>query len=123
MGIMTEPWQQRKVYRERSISTRFYRPACYKEEGDLAAIVGDTAAAIAAYNKYLTLRSDPDSGAVAEEVEEVRVALAKLVGRQGGRWRKEEVQSAACRIVHRSSCSVKSRGNCNPRLLVRSGSY
>jgi len=56
-----------------------YRTAYYKEEGDLAAIVGDTTGAIMAYTRYPTLRTDPDSGAVAEEVEAVRDALARLM--------------------------------------------
>ncbi len=60
-----------------------YRVAYLKEEGDLAAIVGDTVGAIKAYRHYLTLRTDPDSGAVAEEVAEVRTALARLVGGGG----------------------------------------
>ena len=58
-----------------------YRTAYLKEEGELAAIVGDTAGAIKAYNHYLTLRSDPDSGEATEEREEVRAALARLVER------------------------------------------
>ena len=55
-------------------------PTYLLAEGDLAAIVGDTAGAIKAYRHYLTLRSDPDSGAVQEEVDEVRAALARLTG-------------------------------------------
>ena len=58
-----------------------YRVAYLKEEGDLAAIVGDTAGAIKAYRHYLALRTDPDSGAVAQEVEEVRAALDRLLER------------------------------------------
>jgi len=57
-----------------------YRAAYLKEEGDLAAIVGDTVGAIRAYNHYLTLRSDPDSGAAQQEVDQVRAALAQLAG-------------------------------------------
>ncbi len=41
--------------------------------------MGDTAGAIKAYRHYLTLRTGPDSGAVWEEREKVRGALAKLV--------------------------------------------
>jgi DNA-binding SARP family transcriptional activator len=52
--------------------TRFLR-----EEGRLAALTGDTVAAIRAYRHYLGLRSDPEA-AVQPRVEEVRRALARL---------------------------------------------
>ena len=35
-------------------------PAFLRQEGRLAAIVGDTAGALRAYDQYLTLRTDPD---------------------------------------------------------------
>jgi hypothetical protein len=53
-----------------------------KEEGDLAAIVGDTARAITAYRKYLELRTDPDEGMLAE-VEQVRASLNALLTAKG----------------------------------------
>jgi hypothetical protein len=59
-------------------------PAYLREEGRLAALVGDTTAAIRAYDHYLTLRTDPDPGPMLEEVDRVRRALAELVG-EGGR--------------------------------------
>jgi len=36
-------------------------PAFLRQEGRLAALAGDTAGAIRAYDAYLTLRTDPDS--------------------------------------------------------------
>ena len=35
--------------------------ALFKEEGDLAVIVGDSAGAIEAYSRYLNLRIDPET--------------------------------------------------------------
>jgi hypothetical protein len=58
-------------------------PALVREEGRLAALVGDTAGAIRAYNHYLSLRSDPDPGPMKEEVDRVRRHLAELVGERG----------------------------------------
>ncbi|UCF41661.1 MAG: hypothetical protein JSW43_04850, partial [Gemmatimonadota bacterium] len=54
------------------------------EEGDMAARTGDLDGAIRAYTHYLTLRTDPDPGAMAEQVDEVRQSLAALVERRGG---------------------------------------
>jgi len=59
-------------------------PAVRRLEGRVAAMVGDTARAIRAYTHYLTLRTDPDPGPLAEEVEAVRRELAVLVGERGG---------------------------------------
>jgi hypothetical protein len=50
-----------------------------REEGRLAARVGDTAAAIRAYQRYLNLRRDPEPIARGE-AEQVRAELARLVG-------------------------------------------
>jgi hypothetical protein len=55
-------------------------PASFREEGRLAALMGDTAGAIEAYSKYLVLRTHPDPGPMAEEVRRVREQLAELVG-------------------------------------------
>jgi hypothetical protein len=49
-----------------------------KEEGELAAILGDTARAIDAFTRYLNIRVDPDPGVVQAEVDSVRAALAAL---------------------------------------------
>jgi hypothetical protein len=51
-----------------------------KEEGELAAILGDTARAIEAFTRYLNIRVDPDPGVVQAEVDSVRAALARLTG-------------------------------------------
>jgi hypothetical protein len=55
-------------------------PAYRKEEGRLAAALGDTAGAIRAYRHYLALRTDPDSGPKASEVDSVKAHLSQLVG-------------------------------------------
>jgi len=71
----------RSLRKNNLVDQETYRPAFLKEEGDLAVMVGDTAGAIQAYTHYLTLRTDPDSGAVQEEADQVRTALARLVER------------------------------------------
>lgn len=57
--------------------------AYLREEGRLAALVGDTAAAVRAYSHYLTLRDDPDPGPMEEEVRRVKAHLAELGGVEG----------------------------------------
>jgi len=54
-----------------------YLTTFLREEGRLAALTGDTVAAIQAYRHYLGLRSDPEA-AVRPRVEEVRRALSRL---------------------------------------------
>lgn len=49
------------------------------EEGRLATLTGDTAAAIRAYSHYLALRSDAEPAAMPE-IERVRVQLSRLTG-------------------------------------------
>ena len=61
-----------------------YSPGFFKEEGRLAALAGDTVGAIDAYQKYLNLRTDPHPGSMQEQVDEVRHALAELVGEPSG---------------------------------------
>ncbi len=56
-----------------------YVAAHLREEGRLAALTGDQAGAVRAYQHYLALRSDPEP-ALSSEVEQVRTELAKLVG-------------------------------------------
>ena len=51
-----------------------------REEGRLAALNGDTAAAVRAYRHYLGLRYDPEPS-LRSEVERVRQELARLEGR------------------------------------------
>ncbi len=58
--------------------------AYLREEGRLAALVGDTTGAIRAYRHYLTLRTDPDPELVPE-VERVRTHLAELLEEYGER--------------------------------------
>ena len=54
-------------------------PALLKEEGRLAALVGDTTGAVRAYRHYLALRDQPDPGIKEEEVRQVKAHLAVLV--------------------------------------------
>ncbi|MGH7460637.1 MAG: hypothetical protein ACREMA_06365 [Longimicrobiales bacterium] len=56
-------------------------PATLREEGRLAALVGDTAGAIRAYKHYLTLRDQPDPGLMQAEVRRVKAHLAVLESR------------------------------------------
>jgi tetratricopeptide (TPR) repeat protein len=49
----------------------------HREEGRLAALTGDTAAAILAYHRYLALRSDAEPG-LQPRVQAIRAALAAL---------------------------------------------
>jgi len=53
-----------------------------REEGRIAALAGDRASAVRAYQHYLALRSDPEPSQTPE-VEHVRSELAKLVGETG----------------------------------------
>ncbi|MBI3981931.1 MAG: protein kinase [Gemmatimonadetes bacterium] len=57
--------------------TTTYLATHLREEGRLAALAGDTAAAIAAYSHYLALRPNPEPS-VAPEVEQVRGELGRL---------------------------------------------
>ena len=52
---------------------------CRREEGRLAALVGDRAGAIDAYSQYLAMRYNPEPS-VKPEVDRVRAELAGLVG-------------------------------------------
>jgi hypothetical protein len=54
------------------------------EEGRLAALTGDTAGAIRAYQHYLALRPNPEPE-VKPEVEQVREELARHLGEHTGR--------------------------------------
>ena len=58
------------------------RVALLKEEGDLATIVGDTAGALEAYDRYLALRTDPDDLG-KPQVDSVRAALEALLRARG----------------------------------------
>ena len=60
-------------------SSPYYLSTFLREEGRLAALTGDTAGAIRAYQHYLALRPDPEP-AVKPEVDRVRGELAHLVG-------------------------------------------
>jgi hypothetical protein len=62
-----------------------HRAPFLKEEGELAAILGDTAGAIEAFRKYLNIRVDPDPGVVQAEVDSVRAALEVLQAEWSGR--------------------------------------
>jgi serine/threonine-protein kinase len=55
-----------------------------REEGRLAALTGDTAAAVRAYRRYLALREDPEP-ALRAEVDRVRGELARLTTSAGQR--------------------------------------
>lgn len=63
--------------RQRSYYSTMLLAARIREEGRLAALTGDREGAIAAYEHYLALRSDPEP-AVEDEVEAVRAALREL---------------------------------------------
>ena len=60
----------------------FFLSTKLREEGRLAALVGDTAGAIRAYRNYLALRSAPEP-ALQSEVERVRAALRRLEAGEG----------------------------------------
>lgn len=70
------------VIRRRPFIHHFYYtivlPAHLREEGRLAALVGDTAGAIHAFEQYLDLRDRPDPGPLSAEVSSVRAQLAGL---------------------------------------------
>jgi hypothetical protein len=60
------------------IGFQWYLSTFLHEEGRLAALTGDTAGAIRAYQHYMMFHSDPEPEARAE-VERVRGDLAKLL--------------------------------------------
>jgi eukaryotic-like serine/threonine-protein kinase len=64
--------------REYGLRTPPYLSTYLREEGRLAALVGDTAAAIRSYQHYLALRSNPEP-AWRPETDQVRAELAKLL--------------------------------------------
>jgi serine/threonine-protein kinase len=68
--------QRREFFNPRYLSTYL------REEGRLAALLGEREAAIRAYKHYLTLRSDPEPQLV-DDVEGVRTELARLTGEGG----------------------------------------
>jgi len=59
-----------------------HRAALLKEEGDLSVIVGDTAGAVEAFQRYLALRTDPDDIG-RPQVDSVRTALLALLRAKG----------------------------------------
>jgi len=69
---------RRRYYGWGPESTR-YLSSFLKEEGRLAALLGDRAGAIRAYEHYLALRSDPEPH-LKPEADHVRAELARLVG-------------------------------------------
>jgi len=71
------------VRRQTRYSGTYLAPAL-REEGRLAAQLGDREAAIRAYEHYLTLMSDPEPS-LQPDVEQVRAELAQLVGEETGR--------------------------------------
>jgi tetratricopeptide (TPR) repeat protein len=71
----------RALQRREFFITR-YLASYLRDEGRLAALLGERQAAVHAYRHYLTLRSDPEP-ALADEVEQVRTALARLTGESG----------------------------------------
>jgi hypothetical protein len=62
-------------------------PAHLVVEGELAAIVGDTAGAIRAYRHFLAIRDAPDSGVPAAQVQRVKSSLSQLEASQS-RWHR-----------------------------------
>jgi serine/threonine-protein kinase len=71
----------RAVQRREFFQTR-YLASYLREEGRLAALLGERDAAVRAYRHYLTLRSDPEP-ALADEVERVRAELGRLTAESG----------------------------------------
>ena len=55
----------------------YYLSTFLHEEGRLAALTGDTAGAVRAYQHYLWLRTDPEPE-LKPEVDSVRAVLARL---------------------------------------------
>jgi hypothetical protein len=63
--------------------TKNLLPGYLKEEGELAAQIGDTARAIKAYSHYLLLWNDPDPGPMQSQIDSVRTALDALLRTRG----------------------------------------
>jgi tetratricopeptide (TPR) repeat protein len=69
--------------RRRVVYAGTYLATFLREEGRLAALLGERDAAIRAYEHYLTLMSDPEPS-VLSDVRQVRGELARLVGEGTG---------------------------------------
>jgi serine/threonine-protein kinase len=69
--------------RRRGVYSGTYLATYLREEGRLAALLGERDAAIRAYEHYLTLMSDPEESFLPE-VQQVRAELARLVGEGTG---------------------------------------
>ena len=72
---------RRRAYYTDPEQLEFFSTAL-REEGRIAALAGDRASAVRAYQHYLALRSDPEPSQQPER-EHVRSELAKLVGETG----------------------------------------
>jgi len=93
--LLATLWERRREYGKALAAARrrvpwystagplFFLPYYLEMEGRLAAMLGDTAGAIAAYDHYLKLRTNPDSGVLMEERLGVQRHLAVLVGERG----------------------------------------
>ena len=83
-GGMATVWLAQDLKHDRLVaflcSTYWSTPEYLREEGRLAAMVGDTPGAIKAYRHYLALREDPDPPWRATW-DSVRAELAALVER------------------------------------------
>jgi serine/threonine-protein kinase len=79
-----DPVRALRAIRRRIFNYNYFHtmllPAYLREEGGLAALTGDTAGAIRAYQHYLRLRDQPDPGPLAEQRQEVKAHLNELVG-------------------------------------------
>jgi hypothetical protein len=75
-------WLEDTRYWGLAISRHFQAPYA-REEGELALLVGDTARAIRAFQRYLNIRVAPDPGVVQAEVDSVRAALDALLRAKG----------------------------------------
>ena len=76
-------------------------PAHLREEGRLAAMLGDTEGAIRAYTRYLMLRDQPDPGSMEEEVRRVREHLDALTRTGLRRDPKSRIERDQPRPPHR----------------------
>jgi hypothetical protein len=71
-----------RAARRQNLRFSIVAPAQLYEEGRLAALNGDTASAVRAFEHFLTLRDQPDPGPMTDQVRQAEAQVAALTARR-----------------------------------------